>query len=351
MTQDHTGASRPLRVGLAGLGRFGALHAAVLAGLDGVALTAVADPDPERLQQVAERWQVPRRHPDAQALIEDDGLDALILATPDEQHGAQARAALERGRHLFVEKPLAASWQEGLELQRLANRRGTLLQVGMILRYEASHRWLQQEIREGRFGALVSIRAQRNCSQSSYAAIADRVHTVHRTLIHDIDLLLWLSGSRVTSVMALEHRRGAHLAPLGCFALLQLADGCVAQLESSWTVPAQAPANVLSGQRHSCIDAELSVVGTDQTARLRGLESPLQIWSDAALRRPDTTLWPELDGQVAGALREELHDFTLSVRRGRPSSVANLTQAVEALRIAEAIIEAGRRGTAILLEA
>lgn len=351
MTFDHAGRSRPLRVGLAGVGRFGALHAAVLAALEGVELAAVADPDAERLQQLAERWNVPQRHRDAQALIEDERLDALILATPDGLHGAQARAALERGRHLFVEKPLAASWREAQELQRLASQRGALLQVGMILRYEASHRLLHQEIRAGRFGDLVSIRAQRNCSRGSYAAIADRVHTVHRTLIHDIDLLLWLSGSRVSSVMALEVRQGEHLAPLGCFALLQLADGGVAQLESSWTVPAQAPANVLSGQRHSCIDAELTVVGTRQTAKLRGLQSPLQIWSDAALQQPDTSLWPELDGQVAGALRDELRDFTTSVRLGRPSSVADLAQAVEALRVAEAIIEAGRRGTAIPLEA
>jgi predicted dehydrogenase len=150
--------------------------------------------------------------------------------------------------------------------------------------------------------------------------------------------------------MALEVRQGEHLAPLGCFALLRLADGCVAQLESSWTVPAQAPANVISAQRHSCIDAELAVVGTQQTAKLRGLASPLQIWSDAALQQPDTTLWPELDGQVAGALREELRDFTASVRLGRPSSVADLDQAVEALRIAEAIIEAGRLGASIQLE-
>lgn len=340
----------PLRIGLAGVGRFGQLHAAVLADCPGVELVALADPDAGQLRRVAEHNGVERLYGDAEALIADDSLDAVILATPDDQHAAQARAALSRGLPLFVEKPLAASWQEAQALQRLAQERGALLQVGMILRYEASHRCLQRQIQAGDFGDLVSIRAQRNCSRRSFAAIADRIHTVHRTLIHDIDLLLWLSGSRVSSVMALDYRQGEHLAPQGCFALLQLANGCVAQLESSWYVPDQAPANVLSDGWHGCIDAELAVVGQHRTARLQGLQTPLQIWSDHSQQRPDLALWPACDGRVFGALRDQLVDFCTCVRRGRASQVADLAAAVAALRVAEAIIEATRVGGVVLLD-
>ncbi len=351
MTARPTTPSRPLRVGLAGVGRFGALHASVLADLPGVELAALADADPLCLARVADRHGVEVRYGDALELIADDSLDAVVLATPDEQHCSQARAALERGRHLFVEKPLAPTWQEAQELQRLAVQAGLTLQTGLILRYEASHRWLREQIAAGAFGDLVSLRARRNCSRSSYAAIADRIHTVHRTLIHDIDLLLWLSGSRVTSVMALDYRQGDHLAPLGCFALLRLADGCVAQLESSWTVPDQAPANVISAHWQGCIDAELAVVGTRRTARLQGLQTPLQVWSDHGQQRPDMTLWPESDGRVFGALRDQLADFTACLRRGEPSAVADLSGAVEALRVAEAIIEASRHGGLVQLDA
>lgn len=350
MTPSATTSSRPLRVGLAGVGRFGALHASVLADLPGVELAALADPDPLRLARVADRHGVEARYGDALKLIADDSLDAVVLATPDEQHGPQARAALARGRHLFVEKPLAATWQEARELQALAAQAGVTLQAGLLLRYEPSHRWLQQQIAAGAFGDLVSIRARRNCSRSSFAAIADRIHTVQRTLIHDIDLLLWLTGSRVTSVMAMEVRQGDHLAPLGCFALLRLADGGVAQLESSWTVPAQAPANVISEHWQGCIDAELAVVGSQRTARLQGLQTPLQVWGDEGQQHPDMTLWPESDGRVFGALRDQLADFTACLRRGEASAVADLSSAVEALRIAEAIIAAGRHGDVVQLD-
>ena len=300
----------------------------MLAQLPGVELAALADPDAAALARVADRYGVVVRHGDALALIDDDHLDAVILATPDAQHGEQARAALARGRHLFVEKPLAASWHEARQLQSLAAGAGVLLQTGLLLRYEPSHRRLHQQIAAGEFGALVSIRAQRNCRRSSFAAIADRIHTVHRTLIHDIDLVLWLSRSRVSSVMALDYREGEHLAPQGCFALLRLADGSVAQLESSWTV-----SDHQHGE-HGGIDAELAVVGRECTARLLGA---------------DMALWPICEGRVGGALRDQLADFCACVRRGQPSQLADLDTAVEALRVAEAVIEAGRRGGVVSL--
>jgi predicted dehydrogenase len=338
-----------IRVGLAGVGRFGQLHAAVLAELPGVVIGALADPDAEKLERVASRYGITELHPDAESLINDDSLDAVILATPDEQHISQAKRVLQRGKHLFVEKPLAPSAMEARELQILAVKQGAHLQVGMILRYEAAHRWLHSEIRTGAFGALVSFRAQRNCSRQSFAAVADRIHTVHRTLIHDIDLLLWLSGSRVTSVMAMDYREGHHLAPQGCFAMLQLESGCVAQLESSWYVPDQAPANVLSNEWNGCIDAELSVVGTQRSAKLQGLHTPLQIWTNEALQKPDLSLWPAIDGRVTGALREQMADFLGCITNSRESDVADLNDAVEALRVGDAIIEASNTQATVKL--
>ena len=92
-----------LRVGLAGAGRIGQLHASVLSQLPGCQLVALADPDPQTLAAVADRHGVAERRSDALALIHDDSLalDAVVLSTPDEQHPPQVRAALARREELL----------------------------------------------------------------------------------------------------------------------------------------------------------------------------------------------------------------------------------------------------------
>ena len=94
-----------LRLGLAGAGRFGQLHAAVLSALPNVNLAAIADPCTERCQDVANRHQVARRYGSTQELFDDAELDAFVLVTPDELHGAQGLADWGTGKPGFTEKP------------------------------------------------------------------------------------------------------------------------------------------------------------------------------------------------------------------------------------------------------
>ena len=338
-----------MRIGLAGVGRFGQLHAAVLAQLPGVQLAAIADPSAERRNQVADRHGVTKRTAAAEELFTDPELDAFVIVTPDEQHGRQGLGAVATGKPVFIEKPLAASSEEARQLQQAAAVSGSLLQTGLILRYELQHALLQEEVAGGSFGELVSMRVKRNCSAAWFEGVADRAHTVFETLIHDIDLLLWFSGSQATRVMAMERRFGNHLSPEGCFALIQFASGCVGIAETSWFVPAQAPANVITEMWQGTIDAELAVVGTRRTAQLRLLDGPLQIWGDGRQWCPDGLLWPQRQGRVLGALQEELRDFVTAARSGLPSATASLDQAVDGLRIAEAIVESARSGQSIAL--
>lgn len=351
-TADHasgTNAMSQLRLGLAGAGRFGQLHAAVLSVLPNVTLAAIADPCTERCQNVADRHQVARRYDSTQELFCDADLDAFVLVTPDEQHGNQGLAAVATGKPVFIEKPLASSFQQAMALKTAAAASGSLLQTGLILRYELQHALLKEELAAGHFGDLVSIRVKRNLSAAWFSAVADRTHTVFESLIHDLDLLLWMSGSWATRVMAMERRFGTHQSPEGCYALIELASGCVAMAETSWFVPPQAPANVMTETWAGTIDSELAIVGTWQTAQLRLLDSPLTIWGQDQQRHPDTQLWPLHQGHIHGALERELADFTNSARTGIPSRTASLDQAIEGLRLAEAIVEATRTGQVVAM--
>lgn len=338
-----------VRLGLAGAGRFGQLHAAVIAAHPGACLSAIADPCVERRQELAARHGVAKQMENAEELFADPDLDAFVLVTPDELHASQGLAAVASGKPVFIEKPLATTAAEAKALQLAAKASGSLVQCGLILRYELQHALLQQELASGRFGDLVSLRVKRNVSASWFEPVADRAHTVFETLIHDLDLLLWFSGSTPRRVMAMERRFGTHRSPEGCFALIECANGCIGFAETSWFVPARAPANVSTEAWDGSIDAEVAVVGTRQSAQLRLLDSPLTIWNDDRVRVPDSQLWPQIHGQIGGALQRELHDFIETARSGVASMTANLDQAVAGLQLAEAIVAAAQSGQAVRL--
>jgi predicted dehydrogenase len=172
----------------------------------------------------------------------------------------------------------------------------------------------------------------------------DRAHSVYESVIHDFDLVLWYTGGRARSVFAIERNITGHVFPDAVIALLQLEDGTVVTIETSWFVPDRAPANTLTDTWFGTIDAALEIVGVKQSAQLRLLDTSLSIWTDDVTKHPESGLWPELHGQIAGALREEDAHFIDCVRTGAQSNVTSVADAVEGLRIAEAIIESAKTG-------
>jgi predicted dehydrogenase len=346
-----TGGPATVRVGLAGLGRFGKLHASVLAALPGVELVAVCDPAESEVAAVAARHAVKGRYPSLDAMLAAEPLDACFLVTPEPLHAAQALTVLERRIALFVEKPLAMTVAEGEVVLAAADRAEVPLQVGFLLRFETRHALLKEEIAAGRFGPLVSLRAKRNVSRAWFPAYGDRAHPVYETSIHDIDLLLWYAANPCTAVYAVERNHARLTYPDACWAMLQFASGAVGIIETSWFVPAGAPANVLTSDWHGTIDSELEVVGADQTGRIRLLDGGLAVWQPELAAHPETSLWPESGGSIGGALREQDHHFIDRVRDGSASLIADAADALSGLRVAAAIVESARTGAEVRLAA
>lgn len=348
MSSKGSGAGQ-VRVGIAGLGRFGKLHASVLSRFPQVTIAALCDPLQSEVDAAAQQFQEAATFTSLDAMLAEADVDALILVTPEQFHNEHARKAIARGLPTFMEKPLATTAVEGEEIARLANDAGVYLQVGFVLRFETQHALLRQEIDSGRFGDLVTLRLKRNCSRAWFEVYGDRAHSVHETIIHDIDLAIWFTGSRAAKVYAVQRNISGLTYPDACMAIVQFENGSVCALETNWLVPDRSPANVLTDTWHGTIDAELELNGTRQSARLRLLESGLQIWTDEITKHPEAGMWPELYGQVAGALREEDAHFIDRVVQQNGSTVTSVDDAVEGLRIAEAIIESASTGKEVTL--
>src|SRR6185437_6534286 len=124
-----------LRVGVAGAGHFGRYHALKVAASKRSTLVGVFDKHLERAKTVG--WEAAAPAMEFQALL--DASDAVIIAAPAEAHYGLALQALGAGKHVLVEKPIAATLEQADEMDALAAARGVVLQVGHLERFSAAY--------------------------------------------------------------------------------------------------------------------------------------------------------------------------------------------------------------------
>jgi predicted dehydrogenase len=185
-----------LRLAVLGTGHFGRFHALKAAAGARSALVAIHDADPARAAAIAAETGAPALS--AEAAIE--AAEAVIVAAPTRFHHALATAALAAGRHVLVEKPIAATLAEADQLAALAAARGVVLQVGHIERFSAAFRAVLAA--PGREQALSweAVRA------APFRPRSLDVSVVLDLMIHDIDLVLALAGEEPSRVEAVGSR-------------------------------------------------------------------------------------------------------------------------------------------------
>jgi predicted dehydrogenase len=210
-----------LKAAVIGAGHMGRLHAQKLAALKDVELIGIADPDGARAHEAASQSKCPayERYEDLFGKAE-----AVVIAAPTNRHHEITRACLQRGLHVLVEKPIAQTLREADELILLSKNNNKVLQVGHVERYNRT------------FGALAArmdrplfIEAER---LSAYKKRGTEVDVVLDLMIHDIDLALALSRSRLTDVSASGFRVLTDDIDIAN-ARLEFANGCVASLSAS----------------------------------------------------------------------------------------------------------------------
>ncbi|HOX25755.1 MAG TPA: Gfo/Idh/MocA family oxidoreductase [Candidatus Krumholzibacteria bacterium] len=183
--------SQSLRIAVVGAGHLGRWHAQQLAGLSGIELVAICDPDPSR-KTLADlygcRW-VPR-HED----LEAGAVDGVTIAAPTTLHHRLATHFLEQRIPCLVEKPMAATAAEARSLCELAERQQTLLQVGHIERFNPALRAVTRKIANPRFLEAVRV--------APYPFRATDVGVVLDLMIHDLEIILALVRDEIVEVRA-----------------------------------------------------------------------------------------------------------------------------------------------------
>ncbi|MDD2703775.1 MAG: Gfo/Idh/MocA family oxidoreductase [Acidocella sp.] len=212
--------SQRLQVGLIGAGHFGRYHALKLAGATRAKLMGLADASPERAKTVA--WEAGCPVRSVEEILEQ--AQAVVIAAPAEFHFDLAARALRAGKHVLVEKPIAATLEQATELAALAKAAGLVLQVGHLERFSAAHGAVSQ-----RMGKPLYIEAVRI---APFKPRGTDVSVILDLMIHDLDLILALTDSPVESVDAV----GAPVASVHddiANARIRFANGAVATITAS----------------------------------------------------------------------------------------------------------------------
>lgn len=188
---------RTLRVGLLGAGFMGNMHAACYAQIGGVELVAVADSVRENAEKIANSYGC-RIFGEAEKLIENSDVDIIDVCLPTYLHPKYTLQALEAGKHVFCEKPIALTGEDGKKMVETARRTGRRFMVGHVIRFWPEYVELKRFIDSGELGKLVALQLSRWTAyphwsdwltdpEKSGGAIVD----LH---IHDADALIWLLG-------------------------------------------------------------------------------------------------------------------------------------------------------------
>ena len=328
-----------LRWGIIGFGRFGKIHAEVLAGIDGCEVAGVCsrrDIDTASLPAGVKEASV-----DVEQFVQRDDLDIVLVATHWQDHFGPACAALRAGKHLFLEKPLASTRDECDQLVSLANSAKGLCMVGHVCRFD-SRIWLaRQTIMSGDLGRIVYMRSRRNLPVAPGSLRLDKIGPLIGDGVHDADIMMWLMDRAPDRVSGVTIKAHSHLYDdIGC-AWLHFGQDAVGYVETVWCLPKQTP---------TVIDAHLEVVGTEGQLKVDCSVTGLEVTTDAGTSRVDTDYWPLIDGARQGALRDELSYFANCVRNNRPPQRITVAEAARAVKVMIRAEEAAREGRTLDFE-
>ena len=322
-----------LRAGVIGVGSFGELHIAAYQTLPDVELVAISDNREERLREVAARYGIGESYTDPTELCARSDVNLVSIVTPESEHLAPVLAAAKHGKHIFLEKPIATSLEDGQCIISAAEKAGVYLMVGHICRFDSRYASMKHIVDEGRLGDLVSIHARRNRPKRLYAVYGKRVPGLLVNAIHDIDLCLWYTRQNVVRVRAFTRNIQKGQNPDINWGFLEFENGAVACIQTHWLMPDQS--GVVT-------DDGMQLIGTKGTANIDLTTSGLQLWTEAGSEMPNVSYDAWFHDEVHGPIKEELSYFVRCVRGKKSPTIITPLEALAALRVALALVQSAQ---------
>jgi predicted dehydrogenase len=313
-------SSRPLRVLLAGLGAFGKEHLSRLTERSDVEVVGVADTNPAALEPIRARLGVAECLIDPLRMIDAIEADAIIVATPAVSHVEVSVRALNRNLCVLLEKPVAPSGSAAVPLLEAARDSAGFIMPAHVLRFSQDHIRMVETVRSGRIGEVLYVNSRRY-RDDSHAVRYPNDDPVLMTMIHDIDIAQWVTGSDFHSIVA-RRSEGVGYRSMTAVSATS-ATGVICDLRSTWTfTDGELPPD------------RVEVVGDRGSVELT-VGAGVEVYAEG--RR---THDPEADED--DPLQNEHDHFLACVRDRSQTPALTLSQALVGLTLANAAIDSLR---------
>ena len=320
-------------VAVIGVGSMGKNHARVYNELPEAELVAVSDANPAVAQAIGAQFgTVP--FTDYRELLAQVKPEAVTIAVPTAMHEEVALAALEAGADVLVEKPIAATLEEGQRIIERARELNRKLMVGHIVRFNPALQALKQKLQAGELGRIFQIFCRR---AGPFPARIRDVGVVVDLAPHDVDIMRFLTGMDPERVYAETEQRIHTDHEDLLFGMLRFPEGITGALEINWLTPTKV--------------REVLVLGERGLFRVDDLVQDLYFFENAQAAADNYPALRVLKGVSEGSmvryslqryepLKAELQAFLKAVRGEAPVAVTG-EDGLKALRLALALVESG----------
>ncbi|HEV8538820.1 MAG TPA: Gfo/Idh/MocA family oxidoreductase [Bacteroidota bacterium] len=327
-----------LAVGVIGVGHLGSLHAKMFAGIESVDFVGIYDVDSERMRSIAGELKT-RTYSSAEELLQT--IQAVSIVTPTNTHYEIARKAIERGVHVFIEKPLTGTTEEAEALVRLAKQKNLKIQVGHIERFNPAILALDKYNLQPMFVESHRL-AQFNPRGTDVAVVLD-------LMIHDIDIIMSLVHSPVEQIDANGVAVVSESIDIAN-ARIRFENGCVANVTAS-RISQKKMRKMRMFQRDAYISVDF-LEGSAEVFRLvdeddLSAKSTMMLGAIEAGTRKRNIVYEQPEVREVNALKIELESFVDAVRGSREPLVTG-EDGMRALRVAHDIIEIIKRGKIVI---
>lgn len=232
MTSEAVAPSQPIHIAVVGCGRWGPNHVRCLSRIPGCTVTAV-DRDAARLDAIRSEFPAVQTTDDPLRVFDDQGIDAVVIATPTATHHGLCRDALQASKHILCEKPLCRTSREANELVELADAKNRTLMTGHIFLFNPGIRNIKELSDGGELGIIQYLSAVR----TNLGPIRSDVNASFDLASHDISIFNWILGAVPTSVSATGGAFVQSNVHDVVFANLVYPSGQVASIHASWLNP------------------------------------------------------------------------------------------------------------------